>query len=234
VTPIFALPTVAFFGRSLAEYQKFFALDMAKLRNKAVLDVGAGPASFAAEAEQAWVNVVALDPLYTQTPAALAAQVQRDYDRMFAGMRDPANADRFQFKSFASIDEAEQDRRRAAEVFLADYARYRERDRYREASLPHLPVADRSFDLVLCAHLFFLHDDVFDYAFHLTGCRELMRVARDEVRIHPTCGADGQPHPHLPRLIEDLAAEGITAEVVSVDYEFFAGAHSMLVLKRAE
>lgn len=232
MTPIFALPTVAFFGRSLAEYQKFFALDLEALRHRAVLDVGAGPASFAAEADQAWIKAVAVDPLYTQTPAALAAQVQRDYDRMFAGMRDPANADRFNFKSFASIDEAEEDRRRAAELFLTDYARYRESGRYLEASLPHLPVADRSFDLVLCAHVFFLHDDVFDYAFHLAGCRELIRVTKGEVRIHPTCGADGQPHPHLPRLIEDLAVDGISAEVVTVDYEFFAGAHSMLVLKR--
>ncbi len=72
----------------------------------------------------------------------------------------------------------------------------------------------------------------FDYAFHLAACRELLRVAHEEVRIHPVCGADGRPYPELTRLRRELAAGGIGSEVRKVDYEFFAGSGTMLVLRR--
>ena len=44
------LPHVSFFGRTLAEYAQFFALDVDGLRGRDVLDVAAGPSSFTAEA----------------------------------------------------------------------------------------------------------------------------------------------------------------------------------------
>ena len=44
------LPAVSFFGRTLAEYVRFFALDPVRLRRRGVLDVAGGPSSFTAEA----------------------------------------------------------------------------------------------------------------------------------------------------------------------------------------
>ena len=72
----------------------------------------------------------------------------------------------------------------------------------------------------------------FDYTFHVAACRELTRVAKEEVRIHPVCGADGRRYPELNRLRRDLAADGIGSEVRKVDYEFFAGSGTMLILRR--
>lgn len=229
--PAFEISSIAFFGRSLDEYARFFALDPAALRGRAVLDVGAGPSSFAAEACRLRIDAVAVDPLYGCPAAALAAHVQLDYRRMRARMR--ANPGRFRFRTFASFEAADRDRTAAARRFLDDYAAHFAHGRYYGAALPHLPFLDRTFDLVLCAHLLFLHARQFDYAFHLAACRELARVTRDEVRIHPVCGADGRPYPELATLRRDLAAAGIASEVRKVDYEFFAGSASMLALKEA-
>ena len=61
--PVLDLPVVSFFGRSLAEYVQFFALDLPALKGRDVLDVAAGPASFTAEACARKIDAVAADPL---------------------------------------------------------------------------------------------------------------------------------------------------------------------------
>ncbi len=232
--PQLELPSVSFFGRSLEEYARFFSLDPLALRGRAVLDVAAGPSSFTAEACRRGVDAVAVDPLYGSAPATLATQVQLDYARMFAQMRAKprlfkvgrGNGRAF----FSSIDEAEVDRRAAAQRFLTDYEAHFAHGRYVGASLPRLPFLDGAFDLVLCAHLLFTYAQRFDFAWHLAACRELARVSTGEVRIHPVCGADGRRYPELDRLRRELLTRGITSEVVAVNYEFFAGSGSMLVL----
>jgi SAM-dependent methyltransferase len=225
------LPSVSFFGRTLAEYSQFFALDPVTLRGRAVLDVAAGPASFTAEAFRRGVDAVAVDPLYGCTPDALATHVALDYARMFAQLR--AKPELLRFRSFPSLEAAELDRRAAADRFLADYESGFLHSRYVGGALPHLPFFDGAFDLVLCAHLLFIYNRKFDYDWHLAACRELVRVSAGEVRIHPVCGADGRPYAELNRLRRDLQAAGIASKVTPVAYEFFRGTSSMLVLQRA-
>lgn len=228
--PEIELPSISFFGRSLTEYAQFFALDLAALKGRDVLDVAAGPASFAAEACARRINAVAVDPLYTERPDALAARIAHDYDAMFAQMR--AKRRLFRLKSFPSIDAAELDRRGAAQRFIADYETHFIHNRYVAGSLPRLPFFDGTFDVVLCAHLLFTCAAQFDFDWHLAAGRELVRVSAGEVRIHPLCGLDGKPLPWLPRLRREWRTVGIASEVVAVDYEFFTGANSMLVLKK--
>src|SRR5476649_2487675 len=116
--PEIELPSVSFFGRTLAEYSQFFALEVASLRGRAVLDVAAGPSSFTAEACRHGIDAVAVDPRYGDPPDVLAAQVQRDYGHMFAQMR--AKPQLLRFHPFPSLAAAETDRRTAAQRFLAD------------------------------------------------------------------------------------------------------------------
>lgn len=230
--PEIELPSVSFFGRSLAEYTQFFELEVAALRGRDVLDVAAGPSSFTAEACARKINAAAVDPLYGCAAPTLATRVQNDYARMFAQMR--AKPRLFRLKSFPSLAMAEADRSGAAQRFLADYEAHFIHNRYVGGALPRLPFFDGTFDLVLCAHLLFLYADHFDFGWHLTACRELARVSAEEVRIHPLCGPDGRPYPALARLRRELREHGIASEVRAVDYEFFSGSNSMLVLRRAE
>lgn len=243
VAPALDLPSVSFFGRSLAEYSRFFALDLAALRDRGVLDVAAGPASFTAEACARRINAVAVDPLYGCTPGALAAHVQIDYAWMFAQIRQKPQLFRVGSPSLARAGEcvrahfdsfaaAEADRSAAAQRFLADYEAHFVHNRYVGGALPRLPFPAGAFDLVLCAHLLFIYAARFDFDWHLAACRELARVSAREVRIHPVCGANGRAYPALARLRRELRRTGLASEVVPVDYEFFAGGHSMLVLTK--
>jgi hypothetical protein len=223
------LPAVSFFGRTLDEYCRFFDLDPANLRGRAVLDVAAGPSSFTAEARRRGVDAVAVDPLYDRPHGELVARVRDDYDRMFRQMREKQRL--FRFKTFPSFDAAETDRRAAASRFLADYEGNGRHGRYVRASLPLLPFLDGAFDLVLCAHLLFIYAARFDFAWHVAACAELARVSQGEVRIHPLVGPGGKAYAELERLRAELGALGITSTVRKVNYEFFLGSSSMLVLK---
>jgi hypothetical protein len=245
------LPSVSFFGRSLEEYAQFFALDIDSLRGRPVLDVAAGPSSFTAEACRRGIDAVAVDPLYGSTIDALRTHVQLDYGKMFAQMRakprlfrlrranergersSPLATRRSSTRAptyFSSIDEAETERRAAAQRFLSDYEAHFAHGRYVGGALPRLPFLDGAFDLVLCAHLLFTYSRHFDFDWHLAACRELVRVSAGEVRLHPVCGTDGQPYAELGKLRRELLARGITSELVPVAYEFFVGGDSMLVL----
>jgi hypothetical protein len=225
-----SLPSVSFFGRTLAEYAQFFSLDLCALRDASVLDVAAGPSSFTAEACRRGIDAVAVDPLYGQSPVELKQRISTDYRAMIDQMR--AKPQLFQGRSFASIDEAELSRRSAADRFVADYETHFLHGRYYSGALPLLPFFDRTFDLVLCAHFLFTYAHTFDFAFHLAACRELVRVSRVEVRLHPLVGSGARPYAELKRLRAALAAEGIVSRVQKVDYEFFNGSDSMLVLKK--
>lgn len=232
----FVLPKTHFFGRSLAEYRRIFALkDFPGLRAGArVLDVAAGPASFTAEATRLGVDVVAVDPHYGARPDALAALVRADHGRVAAQMRAKPGLMRPGAGSFPDLETAIADRAAAGERFLADYADGFAQGRYVGAALPRLPFADGSFDLVLCGHLLFLHAGLFDHGFHLAACRELLRVARPggEVRLHPLCGGDGREYGRLGDLRAELAEEGVEAQRVPVDGAFFRAADATLVLRK--
>ncbi len=227
---MFELPTGSFFGRTLDEYTRFFALDPVAWRGRAVLDVAAGPSSFTVEAHRRGIDAVAVDSLYDRPQAALATQVRDDYARMFFQMRAKPRLFKLRATGFTSFDEAEAERRAAASRFLADYEGNVRHGRYVRASLPLLPFLDGAFDLVLCAHLLFIYAARFDFAWHVTACTELARVSNGEVRIHPVCGADGKPYAELDRLRGELGTLGITSAVVKVNYEFFVGTGTMLVL----
>ncbi len=233
--PALDLPAVACFGRSLAEYTQCFGLDLAALRGRDVLDVAAGPSSFAAEACARRIDAVAVDPLYTHSTDELAARIATDYAQMFAQVRLRKALFRVGGSAhFPSLAAAEIDRRGAADRFLADYATHFIHNRYIAGSLPRLPFLDGTFDLVLCAHLLFTYAEFFDFDFHFAACVELVRVSAAEVRIHPLCGLNGRPYSGLGRLRRELRAAGIESTVVTVAYEFFAGSNTMLVLRRAE
>lgn len=223
-------PSISFFGRSLSEYVQFFALDIPALRGRDVLDVAAGPSSFAAEACARKINAVAVDPQYDAPLEQLVARVREDYRLMFAEIRARRRFHRF--KSLGSIEASELDRRGAADRFLSDYETHFIHNRYVCGALPRLPFFDGTFDVVLCAHLLFTYATRFSFDWHVAACRELVRVSADEVRIHPLCGPDGKPYPGLSRLRRELRETGIASEVTAVPYEFFAGANTMLVLRR--
>jgi len=68
---------------------------------------------------------------------------------------------------------------------------------------------------------------------HVAACGELVWVSAGGERIHPVCGCGGRRYPELAALRADLSEVDIASDVVHVNYEYFVGTGSMLVLKRA-
>lgn len=215
-------------ARPFDEYLAMFGLAPADLRGASVLDCPAGASGFAAGARALGADVTAADPQYAGGHDALLRRARRDtrfgndYVR-----RTPCT---YEWGFFADPDDHLARRMAATDAFDAD--RRAHPDRYVDASLPHLPFADRAFDLVLSSHLLFVYPDHFAYAQHLGFARELARVG-DEVRIFPLVDTTATAWPHLRRLISDLAGSGVRAEVQPVGYEFIRGGVDMLVLRHA-
>ena len=223
----FDLRGIVPWGRRYDEYADFFAFDELPPTGS-ILDVGGGPASFAAEAAERGMEVVACDPIYAATGDAIQRRFEETRGDMMAGLRIAQY--RFNWKRYGSPDRIESLRRKALDIFLADFET-RRRERYIPASLPELPFGTDAFQTALCSHLLFLYGDDLDAAFHVAAARELARVAH-EVRIFPLLNLDGRPSSHLPIVMDELQEAGLFPQLVAVPFEFQRGATHMLRIRK--
>ncbi|HET8993893.1 MAG TPA: hypothetical protein VFN32_08840 [Rhodococcus sp. (in: high G+C Gram-positive bacteria)] len=227
--PPTAIGDILVSSRSLAEYRAMFTLTDDDLRRR-ILDCPGGTASFTAEVCAAGGDVTACDPVYGRcTTIELAAMAQRESDRGNRYCR--SHADDYVWTFFSDPDDHAFSRNEAGRRFSDHHLFHPER--YIAGALPKLPFGDDAFDLVLSSHLLISYADRFDRSFHHNAVRELMRVAATEVRIFPLVTMDTTEYPHLDALRQCLADDGITTDILSVDYEFQAGANAMLVCTRS-
>lgn len=222
----FKLESVAFFGRTLAEYLKMLALDLESLRGRKILDVASGPGSFVAEALALGLDATGCDPMYAQDSTTITAQGKRDIDACREQIRKNPGV-----LAYRDIDEFYGAKYRALEKFAADF-RHRGGDgRYVAGALPVLPFEDESFDVVLSANFLMvyapladggMHDgNEFGPEFHRLAFRELARVARRELRV-PGMHTWTQPpksHPYCEPMMAELKASGYAVELVPTDYD---------------
>jgi SAM-dependent methyltransferase len=219
----FDLEGIVPWGRQFDEYEAFFALECLSPGLR-ILDVGGGPASFAAEACERGLDVMALDPIYALSREAIEDRFEATALAMRRGIA--AASYRFNWKFYGSEDGVHFRRRAALASFLSDFER-KGIERYVVGALPTLPFNKGAFDLALSSHLLFLYGDELNCEFHIAAMRELMRIAR-EVRVFPLLNLDGRPSSHLPVVMRVLEADGFNAELTSVDFEFQKGATKML------
>jgi len=222
----FTLETVAFFGRTMDEYLRAFALTPADIKGKRVLDCPGGPDSFTAEAHAIGCDVIAVDPMYSQSADALEAKANKDVTDCITQLRAKVHL----FPTL-NIDQYEIEKYSASQRFITDYRA--NRHRYIAGSLPALPCADRSFDLVLSAHLLFVYSPVeedgflqshaLDLPWHQQAVRELMRVSANEVRLYPTVAMNATPHQRRHRyatpIIDTFAEQGWNCSYVPSTYQ---------------
>jgi SAM-dependent methyltransferase len=201
-SPSDGLGRVAFFGRTLADYEDFFGLSIADLRADRVLDVGGGTASFTAEFVAAGGEAVAVDPVYRLRLPAVRVRARQDFEANRKLLRN--HPGRF---TLAGVDEVEAllaRRQVAQDRFLADFVAGCAAGRYRGDALPRLGFADKSFDRVFCGHFLFLYGEYFSFSFHLAAIREMLRLARREVRIYPLQTMRNEAYADLDRILDEL------------------------------
>jgi hypothetical protein len=237
----FQFKRVMFFGRNFDEYSQMFNLDLEQMKGKRILDCPSGPASFIAQAHKHGIAATGCDPQYEHDLAELLNIIEKDLEACFEQQAESAHLlDKAGGQETAAYKET---RMKTFREFAADYPQGKAQGRYVQASLPSLPFADKSFDLVLSSNLLFLYTDVktggslidghLDYDFHKAAVLELYRVAAKTVRIYPLKSPNSiGNHTYVDKLLRDLQELKITAEIVAVPYKDIEGANHLLQLSR--
>jgi hypothetical protein len=227
--PVTGLSQVVPWGRSLDEYVAMFNLADTD-RQRKLLGVADGPASFNAEWTARGGRVVSVDPIYGFTADEIASRIEACKGEILA--KTWQTREHFLWTRFVSVEHLGVARMAAMEKFLGDYPTGRIAGRYVSGSLPQLPFDSGSFDLALCSHFLFTYSDILGADGHLAAVGELCRVAH-EVRIFPLFDMfAGRKSPHLDAVLGHLQAKGWTVDVVTVEYEFQRGANQMLRISR--
>ncbi len=207
------LEGVVFYGRLGRLALQMYGLDqdLQRWQGARVLDCPGGPSSLAALLAAVGVEVVACDPLYALSNAELR---QRSLDDLQLSIAKSINSP--MLREGFDLKQVRRNHLEGLEMFLAD--REAHPQRYVTASLPHLPFASNSFDLVLSGHLLFSYAPVavgglmlgagLDLDWHRRSLTELCRVSRNTVRLYPahTQSLPAQPHPYAKALLSELPA----------------------------
>lgn len=222
----FEIDSIAFIGRTLEEYVRMFDLNTAGLPAEKILDCPGGACSFAAEAGEKGVKVIAADMLYGTEPDKIKKLCEDELEKVFHAL-NPVK-DQYRWDFYGNVQGLKKRRVSAYTRFIEDYSKNFNGAKYVRCDLPTLPFSEGEFSLVLSAHLLFLYSDRLSYEFHLSAASELLRVSSREVRIFPVVGLDSKKSPYLDPLAEDLRAKGFGVELKRVPFEFQKGGSLML------
>lgn len=217
------LDRVVLLGRTFEEYRGYFLLETDALRGKRVLDVAGGVSSFCAEANDAGIHVISVDPIYSMAPEEIRRRSGPDLDKVIAGVRGLTT---YRWTAYRDPEHVRELRERAVNRFLEDFPKNPQR--YRAGSLPALPFREREFEVTLVSYLLFAYDAHFSYDFHRDSLLEVMRVTRGEARVYPTVNFEAEPSKYVDRLQSDPACAAFQFEIVPTNFEFLAGSNRFL------
>lgn len=192
-----------------------------------VLDCPGGAGAFGAAVRARGGEAVSADPAYALPVDELVARVRAGLDHGIRYLEQ--NRDSYVWTFFSSLDDLRHRRGVALDAFARDFTG--PDGRHVVASLPDLPFPDGAFRLALSGYLLFAYPDHLDLAAHEAALRELLRVAREEVRVFPLIDTAYVRYPGIDDLRRRLGADGVESEVRRVDYEFQRGGNEVLILR---
>ena len=215
------------FGRSFDEYKMMFSLSLED-RQKSILGVGDGPASFNAEGTKQGYDITSIDPIYQFDGVEIEQRFNAVVDNIIGQVI--ATPNNWVWSYHKNPQDLKANRIKALENFLADYQQGKTEGRYLSQELPKLNFSDRQFDLALCSHFLFLYSEQLNYNFHVAAIEEMLRVS-NEVRIFPLLTLMQEVSPYLDDAIAHFSNLNYTVSVAKVPYELQPGANKMLVIK---
>ena len=229
----FTLDKVAFYGRSLKEYERMFLLNSSDLKGRRVLDCPSGPASFCKEARELGAHVVAVDPLFKFDEYYLHRVAIEDMEHVISRIDQSKHERKWDY--YLDLENLRVRQTSILKAFLSDYAASRLQNTcYLAASLPRLPFQDNYFDLALSGHLLFSYQAHHSLDFTVSSLLELSRVSK-EVRMFPlrSNGQDRKkPFKDLNHVLNILNVNRISYEIRTTGFEFQVGANQLMILKR--
>jgi len=220
----------AFIGRTFDEYIRMFSLTDSELESYSFLDCPGGACSFTAEAQKQGINATATDIEYGNSLSEFKLKCEQEVAKVkiaFSKAKDLCD-----WSFYGDLDHLLTYRKKAAKLFLEDY--HENSHHYTSGKIPILNHPDNKFDIVLSGHFLFLYSDRLDFDFHLKAILELLRVARNEVRIYPLLGLDGSPYIHMNDLLKELSQRGYLAEIHKIEFEFLKGSNQLLSIRKSQ
>lgn len=222
----FELKNVVPWGRDLAEYRAMFSLQDEELDTR-IISIGDGPASFNAEMTRLGKKVISLDPVYRFSTAELALRIAQTKDTIIEQMTN--NMDKFVWTKINDIQQLEEVRLSAMNLFLADFEQGRKASRYLDHEMPNkIDFKDLAFDLSLSSHFLLLYAQL-GLTFHLASITEMLRISK-EVRIFPILNLNALRSEVLDGVIKHFES-GFDVDIRRVDYEFQKNGNEMLCIK---
>lgn len=224
----FLLKNVVPWGRRLSEYQDMFHLTDEEISTKRIVSFGDGPASFNAEGTKLGGHILSLDPIYQFSKQELTGRLEETRGIVMEQMRQ--NQDHYRWDKIKSLEELEQVRLSAIQMFLSDFEQGLSERRYLYHELPERTgFEDNCFDLGLSSHFLLLYTSL-GLEFHIRSIEEMLRICK-EIRIFPLVNLDAEKTQITQEVIDYFQAQ-YEVQIKPVGYEFQKGADKMLVIRK--
>ena len=123
----FELKDVVPWGRSFEEYLAMFSLSQDDLE-MSILGCADGPANFNHEMNKIGKKVVSVDPIYQFTKTDIKSRIDETLETIIE--QTEKNKSEFIWKKIKSVDELAEVRKKAMDIFLADYEVGKKEGRY--------------------------------------------------------------------------------------------------------
>lgn len=222
------LEKVVPWGRNIGEYRSMFLLDDDDMKKK-IAGFGDGPASFNCQATAEGADITSFAPIYCFSAQQLRSRINEVRDIIIPQMKE--NSENYVWDRIKSIEELEQIRMSAMDIFLGDFEQGKAEGRYVCHELPdRLPYEDCTFDIGLSSHFLLMYDQL-GYDFHIAALSEMLRVCK-EVRIFPLGDLDGREL-HLVEQVIEYFRRNFKTEILKTGYQFQRNADSMMKIRRA-
>ncbi len=137
------LDRVVFFGRTFEEYLKMFALTLADIEGRSVLDCPSGPGWLCRGGQKKGTECHRIRPDVSPIASGLRRIAMGDIESTKEKIANDPNFPK------ANLETYHHEKRKAWSSSFQDYSEGVKQGRYVPASLPSLPFADGQFDLVL-------------------------------------------------------------------------------------
>ena len=214
---------------SMADYCQMFDLSDADF-SRNILDYPAGISSFNAEMFAKSFKVHSGDSFYDCSSDEISQYAEQLFEINERHLKKHASILRQNDES--TIDGILTDWQKSKALFLQDYEKGKEEERYQFMKLPHLPFGDYHFDMALCsAHLF--HTNAAGNGSREALVEELCRVAK-EVRVFPLLDEAGQITDALGHVMLMFQKRNYGIKISEVPYHQMTGANAMLKMWSTE
>ncbi len=221
----FQLSSVVPWGRTLEEYRDMFLLSDEDMTRK-IAGFGDGPASFNCQATKAGCHITSFDLIYQFPREQLQARIQEVKGIVMKQMSE--NMDNYVWEKIPSLEKLEEIRMSAMHLFLSDYEKGKQENRYIYHELPHrLPYPDHTFDIGLSSHFLLMYTTL-GYEFHISAITEMLRVCK-QVRIFPLCDLDSNNSEMIDAVIAHLK-KAYRVVIKPTGYEFQKGVNRVLMI----